>query len=120
MISAKKKWYLVVLVLLVFFVWCIGRKDENSKGSFLHKDFYGTIVSYEETDSGLTFVLDNDATTSDRVFIITDDTMFENDVLQQRLLSREEQLYVEIASEYYTGDVEPWGVYPATAIYYAK
>lgn len=121
MISKKKKCCIAVIMLLIL-IWALSILANNgeSKGNFLHKNFYGTIISYEETVNGLTFVLDNDTTTADRVFIITEDTMFEDDVLEQKIFSYEEQLYVEIASEYYSQDVEPWGIYPVTAIYLAR
>ena len=121
MISKKKTWFVIVLMLMIFvFALYIWANNRESKGNFLHKNFYGTILSYEETEKGLSIVLDNDTTTSDRVFVITEDTMFEDDVLKQKIFSFEEGLYVEIASEYYSQDVEPQGIYPVTAIYLAR
>lgn len=103
-----------VILLAIAIILCLIKTHKESSNRFVHKTFSGTILSYAQTDNGLTFTLDNDATVDDRVFIITEDTMFTAPALEKKIKNQETGIYVVIESEFWTYELKD--LYPATII----
>ena len=83
----KKRWGIVALVatvlILLVIILCV-KKAQMPQNQMLHKSITGTVLSYEQTSEGMTFVVD-DATSSDKVILIIEDTMFADDLLKQSI-----------------------------------
>ena len=113
----KKRWGAVALVaaaliLLVLILYV--KKAQMQQNHMLHKSITGTVLSYEQTSEGMTVVVDDDATSSDKVILIIEDTMFTDDLLKQSIFDMKTGLYITVESEFWTQTYDD--VYPAILI----
>ena len=115
--SVKTRWGVVALVaavlILLVIILCV-KKAQMPQNQMLHKSITGTVLSYEQTSEGMTFVVDADATSSDKVILIIEDTMFTDDLLKQSIFDMKTGLYITVESEFWTQTYD--GVYPAILI----
>ena len=112
----KKIWYIVAFVVAALIgsviLWCV--KNAQNTNQLKHKSITGTILSYEQAPDGLTFLIDDDATSSDKEVVITQDTMFKDELLKQSIFDLETGSYVTVESEFWTQTYN--GIYPAIMI----
>lgn len=118
MSKTKKRYFYIIIPAAVLFIVIVllflHHNNRTSKNEFIHKTFPGTILSYEQTDQGLTFVLDHDGTTNNKVFILSENTMFPDTALEEKIRSQETGIRVTVESEFWTHDSHD--VYPAVMI----
>ena len=110
----KKVVSLVVTVIVVLSVILFVKQAKRPQNQLLHKSIIGTILSYQQKSDGLTIVLDDIATSSDKVILITEDTMFRDNLLKQNIFDMKTGLCVEVESEFWTQTYD--GVYTAILI----
>lgn len=83
------------------------------------REFYGTIVSYEDTDDGLTFILE-DKRGVQYEFLVTDSTGFYTAGIENDIISQKIGITVNIGTEFWVQEINweeiPQGLYPATLI----
>ena len=77
-----------------------------AESHFVHWTFHGTVLSYEDAEDGLRMVIDNDATSDNKTFLITDSTMFPDETTKEQIQNRKTGFRVTIESD----------LYPATMI----
>lgn len=115
----KKLFLFMMIGVLVLMPAC---REQKSGGA--HKEIYGTVISYEETESGLVFTMTdklmsqtyNKSYTKD--ILVTDITLFSDDALKGEILSKKVGLYVYVDSEYLENRKDE--LYPAMVIYRAE
>ena len=105
---------LIVTVLLIAGVAIISAHFEKPNNSFVNEQFYGEIISYEDTEDGLVFVLDVRGNISHTRFLITDSTMYSDSEIEQAVMDHVTGKKVIIISEFWTQD--SLSTYPATLI----
>lgn len=103
---------LVSLVAVIASVPILLQRNQQ-ESRLLHRDFWGVILSYEETENGIVITLDNDSTESHRHFLWNADTRYIDPETEARLQRRLTGWHAVLTSEYLTSDVSD----PAEYIY---
>ena len=114
--NKKKKWRYIIIASCIILVLLNSylkerREKELARG---HWSFKGTILSYEQTEDGLTFTIDDIRYLEPCTMILKEDTIFGPHELEERLKNYETGIYVEIESDYYIKDFN--NIYPVTLI----
>ncbi len=116
MTRAKRRWLVVAILIAALtylsVMWFL--RDSHIPNQLRHKTITGVILSYQQTSEGLVFVIDDDATSSDKEILITESTLFADNSLEQSIFDAQTDLYVTVESEFWTKDYD--GRYPAILI----
>ena len=112
----KKIWCTIIIctTLLVGIATMIITNYPQAENQLLHKTIIGTILSYMQTSDGVIVLFDDYATSSDKEILITEATLFTDDLLKQRIFNLETGLYITVESEFWTQTYD--GIYPAVLI----
>lgn len=112
----KKTWCIIAIcvALLVGIIAIVIANNPQTTNQLKHKTITGTVLSYQQTSGGLIVLIDDTATSSDKEILVTEDTLFADDLLKQSMLDLKTELYVTVESEFWTQTYN--GIYPAVLI----
>ncbi len=111
-IMVKKEITIVLIVIALFTGLVLGfvvsnnmNDNQNEEQNYTHVTINGTILAYKKPEEGLYFIIDDDATPSYKEVIVTEDTLFTDELLKEQINSREEGIYVTVEVDAWTDDL---------------
>lgn len=112
----KKIWciFIICVALLAGIIAMVIANYPQATNQLKHKTITGTTLSYVQTSDGVIVLVDDDATSSDKEILITEDTLIADDLLKQSILNLKPGLYITVESEFWTQTYD--GIYPAILI----
>jgi len=105
---------ILVIIAVLALILSVRFITSGKSNSLIHKTFSCEIVSYIDSEDGIMVVCDDDATTSRKTIFISEDTMFTDDSIKEKIFNKEIGIKILVESEFWTQDSNDY--YPATLV----